>query len=74
MSRGGHGYEQYKNNAQHLVDSAKEWLDTDQGWKRTLTRPERLHHRQADLAEAQVWATLALAEATRRTTPINPTI
>lgn len=50
--------------AQRAIARAEEWTDADIGWKGKLTAEERLAYRTADLAVAQVHATLALAAAT----------
>lgn len=47
-----------------LRASAREWMDADTGWKGTLSAGERLARQAADLADAQVCATLSLAAAT----------
>ncbi|WP_432116609.1 hypothetical protein [Streptomyces sp. S1] len=46
--------------AERLTKQAEEWMDADTGWKARLSTAERLAHRQADLATAQVHALLAL--------------
>lgn len=50
--------------ALRLRKQAAEWMDVDWGWKGKLSTEERLAFRMADLAEAQVCATLANAAAT----------
>lgn len=50
--------------AERLRQQAAEWMDIDWGWKGKLSAEERLAFRLADLAEAQVCATLAAAAAT----------
>ncbi|MEV7282848.1 hypothetical protein [Streptomyces sp. NPDC093111] len=45
--------------AEQLLTRAAGWMDADTGWKADLTGPERLAYRGADLAEAQVHATLS---------------
>jgi len=50
--------------AERMRAAADEWADADLGWKATLTAQERINQRLADLADAQVHATLALAAAT----------
>ncbi|MBC9729892.1 hypothetical protein [Streptomyces sp. TRM68367] len=50
--------------AERLTRQAGTWMDADTGWKAHLPTSERLAHRMADLAEAQVHATLANAAAT----------
>jgi hypothetical protein len=54
------GPEHYKR-AEELIASAGEWMDADWGWKGDLTTAQRLAYRQAELAAAQVHATLAVA-------------
>lgn len=44
--------------------SARDWMDADTGWKGALSTEERLARQAADLADAQVCATLSLAAAT----------
>lgn len=50
--------------AERMRAAADEWADADLGWKANLTAQERINQRLADLADAQVHATLALAAAT----------
>lgn len=50
--------------AERLRERAAEWMDVDYGWRGELSAQERLAYRMADLAEAQVCATLAHAAAT----------
>lgn len=50
--------------AERMRAEASEWMDADLGWKANLTARERIDLRIADLADAQVHATLALAAAT----------
>lgn len=50
--------------AEQLIRQANEWMDADHGWKAQLSSDERIARRQADMAQAQVHATLALAAAT----------
>lgn len=50
--------------AEQLIIQANEWMDADHGWKAELSSEERIARRQADMAQAQVHATLALAAAT----------
>ncbi|MEV8477846.1 hypothetical protein [Streptomyces sp. NPDC051173] len=50
--------------AELLIASAEQWMDADTGWKAHLSTEERIAHRMAELATAQVHATLALACAT----------
>lgn len=50
--------------AEALADQAETWADADYGWKGKLSAEERIQRRNADLAAAQVHATLALAGAT----------
>lgn len=50
--------------AERLTDQANSWANADMGWKAHLSSEERIAHRMADLADAQVHATLALAAAT----------
>jgi hypothetical protein len=57
------GPEHYRE-AERLIAQADGWLDADYGWKATLSREERIGYRAADLAAAQVHATLAHAAAT----------
>ncbi|MEU4168910.1 hypothetical protein AB0F46_18785 [Streptomyces sp. NPDC026665] len=49
--------------AERLTDQADTWMNADTGWKAGLTIAERLAYRMADLATAQVHATLAGAAA-----------
>lgn len=49
--------------AEQLLAQADTWMDADTGWKANLSTAERLAHRAADLATAQVHATLALVPA-----------
>ncbi len=56
------GPEHYRE-AERLAAQADEWMDADRGWKAHLSTEERLAFRTADLAAAQVYATLALAAA-----------
>ena len=49
--------------AERLQEQADTWMDADTGWKAGLTAAERLAYRMADLAAAQVHATLAGAAA-----------
>ncbi|MEU9208516.1 hypothetical protein AB0D27_11320 [Streptomyces sp. NPDC048415] len=49
--------------AERLERQANTWMDADTGWKGGLTTAERLAYRTADLAAAQVHATLAGAAA-----------
>jgi hypothetical protein len=57
------GPEHYRK-AEELISTADEWMDADLGWKAHLSAQERIDRRSADLAAAQVHATLALAAAT----------
>lgn len=50
--------------AERLASQADAWMDADTGWKAALASEERIARRAADLAAAQVHATLALAAAT----------
>lgn len=50
--------------AERLMEKAAGWMDADWGWRAELSTSERLEHRAADLAAAQVHATLALVKAT----------
>ena len=54
---------QHYGEAERLAEQAAGWMDADTGWKGQLSMEERLARRSADLAEAQVHATLALATA-----------
>lgn len=56
------GPEHYRE-AERLTTQASAWADADTGWKGRLTGAERIAYRMADLAEAQVHATLAQAAA-----------
>lgn len=56
------GAEHYRE-AERLIRAADEWMDADFGWKAHLSSDERIARRTADLAAAQVHATLALAAA-----------
>ncbi|MFF0139706.1 hypothetical protein ACFYRN_25035 [Streptomyces sp. NPDC005227] len=49
--------------AERLERQADTWMNADTGWKGGLTTTERLAYRMADLAAAQVHATLAGASA-----------
>ncbi|WP_069769734.1 hypothetical protein [Streptomyces sp. LUP30] len=57
------GPEHYRE-AERLTDQANSWANADTGWKAHLSSEERIAYRMADLAEAQVHATLALTAAT----------
>ncbi|MEU1309432.1 hypothetical protein ABZ419_11130 [Streptomyces cinnamoneus] len=57
------GLEHYRR-AEQLAAQADGWMDADRGWKAHLPAQERIAFRTADLAAAQVHATLALAAAT----------
>lgn len=57
------GPEHYRA-AEQLCVRADEVLDADWGWMANLSTEERLARRAADLADAQVHATLAYAAAT----------
>lgn len=50
--------------ALRLREQASSWMDVDTGWRGALTSGERLAYRMADLADAQLHATLALAAFT----------
>ena len=50
--------------AERLIASAEAWMNADFGWKAHLGHDERIAFKAAELAEAQVHATLALAAAT----------
>jgi hypothetical protein len=54
------GPEHYRE-AERLIEQADTWMDADHGWRGELSTEERLSRRAADLAAAQVHATLALA-------------
>ena len=58
------GPEHYRE-AERLITQANTWANADMGWKAHLSSEERIAYRMADLTEAQVHATLALAAATR---------
>lgn len=58
-------YREHYREAERLRAESEEWADADYGWKGHLSAEERIQRRMADLAEAQVHATLALAAATR---------
>lgn len=45
--------------AEQLADKAEDWADADYGWAAGLTQQERQQFRMADLAAAQLHATLA---------------
>lgn len=62
------GPEHYRE-AERLTQQAGEWMDADTGWKAHMSGEERIARRAADLAEAQVHATLALAAATALNRP-----
>lgn len=55
---------QHYREAERLTAQADSWANADTGWKAHLSSEERIAHRMADLTEAQVHATLALAAAT----------
>ncbi|WP_329214862.1 hypothetical protein OG352_05370 [Streptomyces sp. NBC_01485] len=57
------GPEHYRE-AERLITQANTWANADMGWKAHLSSEARIAHRMADLAEAQVHATLADAAAT----------
>lgn len=48
------------DEAEKLLKQADHWLNADTGWMATMSTEERLARRAADLAAAQVHATLAL--------------
>lgn len=54
--------------AERLAGQAETWADADMGWKGSLTTEERIQRRTADLAAAQVHATLAGVHAHNRAT------
>ncbi|MGW1498953.1 hypothetical protein ACWCQW_10335 [Streptomyces mirabilis] len=56
--------------AERLEQQADTWMDADTGWKARLSTAERLAYRMADLAAAQVHATLALAEDPAQGQPV----
>ncbi|MEU8907001.1 hypothetical protein [Streptomyces mirabilis] len=56
------GPEHYRE-AERLEHQADTWMNADIGWKAGLSATERLAYRMADLAAAQVHATLANAAA-----------
>lgn len=64
------GPEHYRE-AERLTDQAASWMNADTGWKAHLSSEERIAHRMADLAEAQVHATLANAAATAMGAPVD---
>lgn len=51
--------EQHATAAEDLLGQADKWMNADYGWKGTLSSEQRLAYRMADLAAAQVHATLA---------------
>ncbi|MFI9005079.1 hypothetical protein [Streptomyces sp. NPDC053541] len=51
--------QQHHALAERLLAQADTWMDADTGWRARLSTAERLAHRAADLATAQVHATLA---------------
>lgn len=57
------GPEHYRE-AERLTRRAGTWMEASTGWKGRLPDEQRLAYRMADLAEAQVHATLAKAAAT----------
>ncbi|WP_330349237.1 hypothetical protein [Streptomyces sp. NBC_00582] len=57
------GPEHYRE-AERLTEQSKTWANADMGRKAHLSSEERIAYRMADLAEAQVHATLAQAAAT----------
>jgi hypothetical protein len=60
------GPEHYRE-AERFAAEADTYPDADLGWKGNLDGEERIRYRMADLAAAQVHATLALAAATALT-------
>lgn len=60
------GPEHYRE-AERLQAKANQWADADRGWKAQMTMEARIACRMADLADAQVHATLALAAHTAYT-------
>lgn len=58
--------------AERFAALADEWMDADWGWKAELSTEERIARRAADLAAAQVHATLALAATSDSSVP-HPT-
>jgi hypothetical protein len=64
------GPEHYRE-AERLTAQAASWMNADTGWKAHLSSAERIAHRMADLAEAQVHADLASTAATAELTAIT---
>lgn len=62
------GPEHYRE-AERLQHQADTWENADTGWKADMSGEERIARRMADLADAQVHATLALAAATALNRP-----
>lgn len=57
------GPEHYRE-AERLQTEADKWANADRGWMAQMPTEERISRRMADLADAQVHATLAVAAAT----------
>jgi hypothetical protein len=55
-----------RSAALDALEEAGGWANADTGWKGNLSSEERLTRRAADTAEAQVYATLAVAETLGR--------
>lgn len=51
--------------AERLQAEASKWANADRGWMASMSTDERIARRMADLADAQVHATLALAAAVK---------
>jgi hypothetical protein len=63
---------QHYREAERLAEQAAGWMDADTSWKGQLSTEERLARRSADLAEAQVHATLALGPAPAAGVTLTP--
>lgn len=59
--------------AERLLNKAASWMNADTGWKAHMSTEERIAQRMADLAEAQVHATLADAAANALVDPARST-
>lgn len=62
---------QHYREAERLTVQANTWANADMGWRAHLSSEERIAYRMADLADAQVHATLALAAATAMGAPVD---
>lgn len=55
--------DEHRAEALKWLSDAGDWMDADHGWKGNLSSADRLAYRTADLATAQVHATLATIPA-----------